>query len=70
MYIMLLERSYFLGILDQRSYKGLTVNATEFFQILFKFSFKEISKLSRVGKLMHLNLKVHSGCLIVPCIKK
>ena len=65
-----IRKVLFLGILDQRSYKGLIVNATEFFQILYKFSFKEISKLSRVSKLMHLNLKVHSGCLIVPCIKK
>ena len=28
-----------------------------------KFFFKEISKLSRISKLMHLDLKVHSSCL-------
>ena len=40
------------------------------FQILDKFSFKEISKLSRVSKLMHLDIKVDSSCLIKPCVKK
>ena len=30
-----------LGILDQRSYKGLILDATKFFRILDKFSFKE-----------------------------
>ena len=37
---------FFLGILDQRSFKGFILNATEFFQILDKFSFKTNSKLS------------------------
>ena len=65
-----IRKVLFLGILEQRSYKGLILNATEFFQILDKFSFREISKLSWISKLMHLNLKVHSGCLIIPCVQK
>ena len=39
-------------------------------QILDKFSFREISKLSRISKLRHLDLKVDSSCLIKPCVKK
>ena len=59
----------FLGILDQRSYKGLILKASEFFQIVEKFSFKEVSKLSQINKLLHSDLKVHSSCLIKPCLK-
>ena len=65
-----IRKVLFLGILDQMSYKGLIVNATELFQIVDKFSFKEISKLSQISKLMHSDLKVHSSCLIIPCLKK
>ena len=48
--------------MDQRSYKGLILNATEFFQILEKFLFREISKLSRL-------VQVHSSCLIKCYVK-
>ena len=41
----------FLSILDQRSFKGLILNGTELFQILYKFSFKEICQLSRISEL-------------------
>ena len=47
-----IRKVLFLGIFDQRSYKGLISNATEFFQILDKFFFKEISKLSRMSILI------------------
>ena len=69
-FIRLFRKVLSLGVLDQRSLKGLILNATEFFQILEKFSFKEISKLSRISKLMHLDLKVYSSCLIKPGVKK
>ena len=36
-----IRKVLFLGILDQRSYKGLILNATELFQILYKFSCKD-----------------------------
>ena len=36
-----IRKVLFFGILDQRSYKGLILNATEFFQILYKFFFKD-----------------------------
>ena len=53
---MLLETSdfFFLGILDQRSFKGLILNATS----------------RETSKLMHSDVKVHSSCLIKPCLKK
>ena len=48
--------------MDERSY----LNATELFQILEKFLFREVSKLSR---LVHLEIKVHSSCLIKCYVK-
>ena len=60
----------FLGILDQRSYKCLILNATELFKILDKFSFKEISTFSRISKLMHLDSKLLSSCLIKTLCKQ
>ena len=39
-FIRLLERSYFfLGILDQRSYKGIISNTTDFFSSKFRITF-------------------------------
>ena len=64
-----IRKVLFLGIFDQRSYKGLILNATELFQILDNFCFKDISKPSQISKLMHLDLKAHSTCLIKPCVK-
>ena len=52
------------------SYKGLILNATEVFQIVDKFSFKEISKLSQISKPVHSGLKVHSSCLKNTLCKK
>ena len=46
-----ISKVLFSGILDQQSYKALILNATE---LLDKFSFKEISGIS---KLMHSDLK-------------
>ena len=39
-----IRKVLFFRILCQRSYKGLILDANDFFQILDKFSFKEISK--------------------------
>ena len=65
-----IRKVLFLEILDQRSYKGLILNASEFFQILEKFLFREISKLSQICRLVHLELKVHSSCLMKCYVKK
>ena len=50
-----IRKVIFLGILNQRSYKALISTATERFQILKKFSFIQISKLSLISKRMHLD---------------
>ena len=65
-FIRPLKRYYFLEMLDQRSYRVHIVDAAELFQILDQ----EITKLSEIIKLLHLDLKVLFNYLIKPCVKK
>ena len=46
-----IRKVLFLGIFDQRYYKDLILNPTEFFQILDKFFFNKISKLPESANL-------------------
>ena len=66
---MAIRKVLFLGILDQRSSKGLILDVTEFFKILDKFSFKVITILSQISKLMILDSRVHFRSLIKPFVK-
>ena len=59
-----IRKVLFLEIVDQRSYKSLILDDTDFFLL------SNYNIFSNQQTYKHLDLKVHSSCFIKPCVKK